>query len=101
MCSSCFSSKYLLQFTLYFLNIDVTTQYIEITIITSNDAYPYVFHSSSYDADLSYQGIHNGIVADMDANDTAQIRLQIPSAGSGAAQMDLATDSFFSGALIC
>ena len=93
------TGKYQLQFTLYLLNVDVDSGYIETHIVTSNDAYVHLFYCASGDTDWAYHTIHNSVVADMDAGDTAVITLQIPN--NGAAQMDIATDSFFSGALLC
>ena len=93
------TGKYQLQFTLYLLNADVDTQYIETHIVTSNESYVHLFHGASGDTDWVYHTIQNSVIADMDANDTAKITLQIPN--NGAAQMDIGTDSFFSGALLC
>jgi len=93
------TGKYQLNMTLYLLNIDIDTTYIETKIVTSNDVYINLFYSASGDTDWLYHTIHNSVVADMDAGDTALITLQIPN--NGAAQMDIAADSFFSGALLC
>ena len=43
--------------------------------------------------------IAGAAVADMDANDTCQIKFTVPN--SGAAQVDVAADSFWSGYLAC
>ena len=93
------TGKYQLQFTIYLLNVDVDTHYIETKILTSNESYLHLFYCSAGDTDWLYHTIQNSVVADMDAGDTAVITLQIPN--NGAAQMDIATDSFFSGALLC
>jgi hypothetical protein len=39
------------------------------------------------------------VLADMDANDTATV--SFPTQNAGAAQVDLSTDSYFSGYLVC
>ena len=93
------TGKYQLQFTLYLLNVDIDTHYIETHIVTSNDSYVHLFYCSAGDTDWLYHTIQNSVIADMDANDTAKITLQMPN--NGTAQMDIGTDSFFSGALLC
>jgi hypothetical protein len=39
------------------------------------------------------------VLADMDASDTCQLKFTVPN--SGAAQVDMATDSYWSGFLAC
>ena len=51
-----------------------------------------------FDADGQY-GLNVAALADMDANDTAYVRVYLSNAG--AAQMDINTVSHFSGYLAC
>ena len=83
--------KYFLSLSLYLLNVDSAAGYYQITIDTSNRDY---FHliDPNYSGDLTYYGVNMGVVADMDANDTAFIRF---NQNSGSAQTDINTDARF------
>jgi hypothetical protein len=93
------TGKYALHVILYFLQVDADTTYVETILVTSNDQYSSIFNPTSFDADSAYHTIQINVIADMDANDTAYVRVYLPN--SGSAQMDINADSFFSGALIC
>ena len=88
--------KYFLSLSLYLLNLDSAAGYYQITIDTSNRDY---FHliDPNYSGDLTYYGVNMGVVADMDANDTAFIRF---NQNSGSAQTDINTDARFMGYLL-
>ena len=88
--------KYFLSLSLYLLNLDSAAGYYQITIDTSNRDYFHLF-DPNYSADLTYYGVNMGVVADMDANDTAFIRF---NQNSGSAQTDINTDARFMGYLL-
>ena len=88
--------KYFLGVSLYLKDIDTAAGYYQITIDTSNRDY---FHliDPNYSADLNYYPVNMGVVADMDASDTAFIRF---NQSSGSAQTDINTDARFMGYLL-
>ena len=88
--------KYFLSLSLYLLNVDSAAGYYQITIDTSNRDYFHLF-DPNYSADLTYYPVNMGVVADMDANDTAFIRF---NQNSGSAQTDINTDARFMGYLL-
>jgi hypothetical protein len=94
------TGKYLINFSLYALNLDAGANYIEPYINTSNRSY----YTGTFDPDngdgydLNYKNFQGSVVADLDANDEAKI---IVTQGGGNAQMDVATNSFISVTLIC
>jgi len=94
------TGKYLINFSLYGLNLDAGANYIEPYINTSNRSY----YTGTFDPDngdgydLNYFNFQGSVVADMDANDIAKI---IVTQGGGNAQMDVATNSFLSVTLVC
>jgi hypothetical protein len=93
------AGKYLLAYSLYLEDIDIDTQYYQPLLNTSNRSY-YQVIATNFSADLEYFSFSQAVVADMDANDTASISIQIPN--NGAAQLDIfGNGSYFSGALIC
>ena len=58
-----------------------------------------IFSPTAFDSDPAYWTLTASVLADMDANDTCQIKFTVPN--SGAAQVDVAADSFWSGYLAC
>ena len=93
------TGKYLITYSLYLQNLDSAANYYEAFINTSNRTY----YGSSIDpdfadADFNYFSLSSSCVVDMDANDTATINI---NQSQGTAQTDIASPSFFSGALIC
>ena len=92
------TGKYQLSSMIYLLNGDIDTNYFSVILQTSNRPYSNVITTSSYDADLSYTSIAQSVLADMDANDTAYVYVNLPN--SGAAQADIHTNSYFSGYLV-
>ena len=91
------TGKYLLTVNLYLDQFDASADYFQTEIVTSNRNYAVVIESSSSDHD-HFNNASLAVVADMDASDTAFIRV---FQGSGAAQIDILADSDFTGALIC
>ena len=98
------TGKYQLNWCIYLQNLDTATQYYQFILITSNRDFYNIFTSAALSADAAYQTFVWGGLIDMDANDTAKVRLQIPNSGSAQATIyggsaDAAT--FFSGFLAC
>lgn len=77
-------------------NMDTAASYCIVRILTSNRHYTHIIHPN-FSADLTYFTFSVSVIADMDANDTAKVIIQQTG---GTAQMDVATDSHFSGVLI-
>jgi hypothetical protein len=94
------TGKYLINFSLYALNLDAGANYIEPFIFTSNRSY----YTGTFDPDngdgydLNYKNFQGSVVADLDANDIVTV---IVTQGGGTAQMDVATNSFISVTLLC
>jgi len=93
------TGKYLITYSLYLENLDTAANYYESLIKTSNRTYYGASIDPDFaDADWNYHSLSSSCVVDMDANDTATIEI---NQSVGTAQTDIATPSFFSGALIC
>ena len=89
------TGKYQLQTNLYLSDFDASADYLQADIVTSNNTYSTIWETGSED---SYVTLNVACTADMDANDTAYVRL---FQGSGAAQVDVRTAARFSGHLAC
>jgi len=93
------TGKYMLSVSLRIDNVDKDYAYMQTQIIVSNRTIDFIISPSSFAGDVTYfTTAVNGIV-DMDANDTAFIRIYIPN--DGQAQMDVNPESYFSGFLAC
>tara|TARA_X000001388_G_scaffold52054_1_gene37776 strand:- start:1433 stop:2488 length:1056 start_codon:yes stop_codon:yes gene_type:complete len=92
------AGKYALHLSLRVDNMDIDTTYYDFRIVTSNRDYKFFQGMAQFDADGYSHAITISCVADMDASDTAQVKVDIPNAG--AAQADVNANSFFSGMLI-
>tara|TARA_Y100000114_G_C11495542_1_gene201891 strand:- start:15 stop:515 length:501 start_codon:yes stop_codon:yes gene_type:complete len=94
------TGKYLINFSLYGLNLDAGANYVEPYINTSNRSYYTATHDpdNGDGYDVNYFNFQGSTVADMDANDIAQI---IFTQGGGNAQVDIAINSFISVTLLC
>jgi hypothetical protein len=92
------TGKYQLNFSARIDNIDDATQYTNIIMVTSNREISMIHGNSGYDADVNYMGMMVSALVDMDANDTATIRIDIPSLGT--AQADVTDACRFSGYLV-
>jgi len=94
------TGRYLLCATVRFGSVDASATYSRIIIATSNRSYQGTLldHSTVFSGDADYHVYFAHFIADMDANDTANVSFyQL----GGAAQADLAGDeSFFQGELI-
>jgi hypothetical protein len=95
------TGKYLLTFSATLANVDKDATYIAIFINTSNRTYQdsNTFGINGYSADEPRVEVSQTVVADMDASDTAQIKVR---QFQGTAQMDVQDDTcHFSGYLVC
>ena len=92
------TGKYLLTLNLRVQALDVDGAYFQALILTSNKEYQSIISTNRFSADPSYWYVGVTVVADMDASDTAIPRVYISS--DSAAQVDIDTDSYFSGCLL-
>ena len=71
----------------------------EITIDTSNNDYKVILDPGGYDGDINYQAWVISVLADMDASDTAVVKVYQQA---GSAQVNLISGSYtyFSGYLV-
>jgi hypothetical protein len=93
------SGRYQFSVMLYANNMDTATDYYQCILETSNRTYPQIVSSNRYTADLTYFSFAVSILVDMDAGDTASVKIDVPN--SGTAQLDLeSTASRFSGYLV-
>ena len=93
------SGRYQFSVMLYANNMDTATDYYQCQLVTSNRTYSQIVSSNRYTADLTYYSFAVSILVDMDAGDTASVKIDVPN--SGTAQLDLeSTASRFSGYLV-
>ena len=90
------TGKYLLSYGIYFMDVDTDMVYVQNEITTSNRTYYNAFSTTGFDATNAYWNLNQTVVADMDANDTAVVKVYF-NAGS-ALRAD--GSSVFSGILI-
>ena len=94
------TGKYFLSVSLFVNSIDNAPTYFETYITTSNKTYVHTIDPRAFDADAVYWTFAQSLIADMDAGDTAQIKLNIHNGGT--VQSDISHSyTYFSGALIC
>ena len=92
--------RYQLNVQLMIQQMDKDTDYVAIDLRTSNRTYVYYHDNDGMAADMpNGKEVTIAVLADMDANDTAFVVLSL--ANSGTAQMDVTTNSAFSGFLAC
>ena len=91
------TGKYQLNVKINFSNVDVTSDYVNVYLVASNRSVVFTFGSGAGDLD-TYQTVAFSTLLDMDASDTAYLYINLPN--QGAAQMDVGTDSKFSGYLV-
>jgi len=89
------TGKYQLQVNLYLSDFDASANYLQADIVTSNNTYSAIWETGSEDG---YLTMNVACTADMDANDTASVRI---FQGSGGSQVDVRVSSVFSGHLVC
>ena len=90
------TGKYQLNVHFYMLAIDTAAAYYEGLLITSNKTYGVII-DPNFSSDLSYYHMELVVLADMDAADTATIRMD---QSGGSAQTDMSANCTFSGYLV-
>jgi len=91
------TGKYLFTYGLYVTSLDSAANFYESYLNTSNRLY-YSTVDPDFGQDNNYFTFNLSVVADMDANDTVDVKF---FQSVGTAQTDISTSSYFSGALIC
>ena len=92
------TGRYQLNASVYFGNIDSASGYYYIELNTSNENYYNIIAAGGFSADIDYLTLTLSHIVDMDASDTAKIRVV---QSHGTAQTDINANSFFSGYLVC
>ena len=90
------TGKYYLSAQLYMLHVDSAATYIGMYIYTSNRFY-FQLIDPDFGQDATYWTFTQSVVADMDANDTVNIRF---AQYQGTIQTDIQTGSMFMGHLL-
>ena len=92
------TGKYWLGVDLYLANIDSDANYINLFITTSNKEYGITWSTLALAQDANYWQLALSTIADMDASDTAYVRMY---QSAGTAQTDVNTaNSHFAGYLV-
>ena len=91
------TGKYQFDVHAYVQNMDTAANYVQCTLVTSNRTY-YDIIEPVLNNDVDYFTFQISVLADMDASDTAFVRFELDN--SGSAQMDVQTNSHFSGYLV-
>ncbi len=81
-------------------NVDSAATYYHVYFVTSNRSYYDIFDPRVFDQDSGYLGLTVPCLADMDANDTAVVKIY-QAGGSVQTTQAGTTDSHFSGYLVC
>jgi hypothetical protein len=93
------TGKYQLNASLFLQGLNNAYTYIEMYIATSNKSFArHIKPNHIFSADSEFT-INLSVLADMDEDDTAKV--VIISSNNGSAQMDIHTESTFSGYLAC
>ena len=95
------TGKYQFNLVVRLQEIDTDHDYVQIRFITSNRTHEaYIFDTGVYDQDSAYQTFNGSVLADMDASDTAYLKIR---GVGGTTQTDISYggDSHFSGYLAC
>jgi len=94
------TGKYQLSLQIRFNQLDVDGTFYEVKITTSNREYINIIDMRPADEDTPNYTSNFTILADMDASDTAYVRVK--PYNSGASQADIeAANTYFSGFLAC
>ena len=94
------TGKYQLNIVLRYDNGDMDNSYYSLYLVTSNATYRPCIHTQlSWDQDPDYFNMNGALVVDMDAGDTAKVRLGIPNLGADQVDLEL-PESVFSGYLV-
>jgi hypothetical protein len=92
------TGKYQLNVLLLLNNVDTLASYYQTQLTTSNRTYYHTHDARGYSQDLAYHNIDVSVLADMDAGDTAIVKIY---QATGTAQTDLDAESYFTGYLVC
>jgi hypothetical protein len=92
------TGKYQINVHIYFNALDQDGTFYEIKIITSLRNHVHVIDMRPFDADAPNWSFNASVLTDMDASDTAYIAVK--PYNTGAAQADVAVESYFSGYLV-
>jgi len=93
------TGRYYLSCLLYGYYLDNDATYYFFSIQTSNRNYFKYLGGGQWDSDAIYHGVDIQLLVDMDANDTASI--SVGQNGGHSSSQILASNSFFSGHLVC
>ena len=94
------TGKYQINIVLRYDNGDMDNSYYSLYLVTSNATYRPCIHTQlSWDQDPDYFNMNGALVVDMDAGDTAKVRLGIPNLGADQVDLEL-PESVFSGYLV-
>ena len=93
------TGKYQFNIKLYLKNLESAYNYYELSFLTPNKNYYSLFDPGG-SGDPAYWTLHESILADMDAGDTAVVKIQAGGTGGGAAH-DIDAHSIWSGFLVC
>ena len=94
------TGKYQINIVLRYDNGDMDNSYYSLYLVTSNATYRPCIHTQlSWDQDPDYFNMNGALVVDMDAGDTAKLRLGIPNLGADQVDLEL-PESIFSGYLV-
>ena len=92
------TGKYQLNVNIYAHNVDSAAAYVQVSLVTTNRQYYYIFSTNSLDQDSAYMSFPISVLTNMDGGDTAFVQIQLNA--TGAAQMDINPVSCFSGYLV-
>ena len=92
------TGRYQFNSNLYINSVDADTSYYQMLLVTSNRTYYGIMDPRAFDQDAAQMSIQISVLADMDANDTAKVQLQL--GGGGATQSSIYNNSNFSGYLV-
>ena len=97
------TGRYLFTYNINFAQVDDAHTVFALTLATSNNTFTNnpIITPTSFDADMSELALGAAIICDMDANDTALVKL---SCEGGAAQTDIVSNGVrtnFGGVLLC
>ena len=92
------TGKYQINVTVYIMAVDTAADYYYINLLTSNENYYATLDPGGFSTDISYLPFQISQLVDMDASDTASVR--ILQQGTSTQQTDINNNSFFSGYLV-
>jgi len=91
------TGRYQLNTLLRLASMDENANYYYWSFITSNRNYQFLMEPKGFDSDPTYWGTAMSMLVDMDASDTALVKIY---QSGGSVQTDINADSYFSGYLV-